>query len=86
MISLGDAVRDKVTGFMGIVVGTAHWMNGCVRHAVQGTVLKDGVPTAAQWIDDVQLELVKAGKVAVSAAAATGGPRPDPQRAKDATR
>ena len=40
---LGDLVKDKVTGFTGIVICRAVWLNGCARLTVQPQkVGKDG--------------------------------------------
>lgn len=85
MINLGDKVRDKITGFTGVVTGMTTWLNGCVRVGVQGITLKDGTPTVVEWIDDVQLQVVEAG-VAEIVPPGPAGPRRDAQRMKDPTR
>lgn len=80
MFSLGDKVKDIVTGFEGILIGKTDFLNGCTRWGVQSDTLKDGLPTEAQWFDEPQLELVEAGKVS-SGPKDTGGPMPHtPQR------
>jgi len=81
VIGLGDYVRDRVTGFKGIVTGITYFLNGCVRVAVQGEKLNAGVPTEVQWIDDVQLTAVTKSKLTVRPE--VGGDRPAVRRASD---
>lgn len=86
MIQLGDRVRDRVTGFRGIVVCMSTWLNGCVRCGVQAErVTEDGTLPDTQWIDEPQLEVIASGAVFCDVdagsplrRAAVGGPRPDP--------
>jgi len=74
-IGLGDKVKDRITGFDGIVVCRAEWLNGCVRFTVQPTKLKDGRAIDTDCFDENQLVLLKAGAYQDSAAP-SGGPRP----------
>ena len=69
MIKLGDRVKDKVTGFTGIVIARTEWLYGCVRYGIQAEELKDGKPLEAQWLDEKQLDWE---------AKTLGGPMPDP--------
>ena len=55
---LGDRVRDPITGFTGIVVVTAYFLNGCARCGVQPETLKDGLPQHEQHFDQSQLVVV----------------------------
>lgn len=76
MIRLGDIARDKVTGYEGMVVAITEWLHGCKRIGIQPTKLdKDGKPRDAMQFDELQVELVKAGKH--TPVQATGGPRPN---------
>lgn len=62
----GDELKDKVTGFRGVVVARVDWLNGCKRYCLQPTKLKDdGSRQDEVNFDEEQLELVKAAKVAV---------------------
>ena len=54
-IKLGDKVKDSITGFEGIVVARAEYLNGCVSCQVEAKELKDGVPLKAQWFDEQRL-------------------------------
>jgi len=80
-IGLGDYVRDRVTGFRGIVTGITYWLNGCIRVGIQGEKLNSGVPSETQWIDDVQLTVVTKGKIGVRPE--VGGARPSVRRSSD---
>lgn len=84
MFEFGDKVKDKVTGFEGIVMSITYYHNGCTRVAIQGLKLKeDGIPTGWEYYDIQQLELVEAGVVKGFAKMpekpkAPGGPMPAP--------
>ncbi len=56
---LGDSVKDKITGFKGIVTSIHCYLNGCRRIAVQPKELKDGKPIESQIFDEPQLDIVK---------------------------
>lgn len=83
-IELGDRVRDRITGFEGIVTGITEWLFQCRRPIVQPSSLTtDGKPTESQSFDEEQLEVIEAGAFFVPAAddlAETGGPRDTPSR------
>lgn len=83
-IKTGDLVRDTITGFQGIVVCRAEWLNGCVRATVQPKSLHEGKPVETSSFDVEQLEIVQAESP--RAVAATGGDRPTPTRAADPRR
>jgi hypothetical protein len=78
MITLGDEVKDSVTGFIGIAVARVEWLHGCIRIVVQPEGLnKDGKPFENQSFDEPQLKTTKQGKVKLGAVK-TGGPMPVP--------
>lgn len=84
--TLGDKVKDSVTGFSGIVVAKSDFLNGCTRYGVQSEQLKDGIPTEAQWFDEPQLKVVKSCVVSTGPRD-TGGPLPfTPKRTSDPRR
>jgi hypothetical protein len=58
MITLGQKVRDIVTGFTGIAIARVEYLNGCVQFCVKPPVDKDGKMESGEYIDDSQLELV----------------------------
>ena len=59
MIKLGDTVKDKITGFEGIVDAVIEYRNGCRRMAIKSKELVDGKPVDTQWFDEPDLESVK---------------------------
>ena len=71
MVNLGDRARDKITGFVGIVVGRTEWLYGCQRLALKSEELKDGKTLDAEWFDEPQVELVDAAAVRPEWAKAT---------------
>ena len=78
-ITLGNKVRDKVTGFTGIATAKVEYINKCVQFCVKPPVGKDGKMVDGEYIDIEQLEVVSKGK-SINAKA-TGGPQRDcPQR------
>ena len=73
---LGVHVRDRVTGYKGIVIGRTEWLYGCRRYTVQSQEMKDGKPVDSMSFDEDALEVLDA-KTEHSKAhkpAATGGP------------
>lgn len=84
MIKLGDRVKDKITGFEGIVVARVEHLYGCIRCSVQPEKLnKDGKPIENQYFDEPQLDLILHNATvgaAMSAQPAKHGPRQDPPR------
>ena len=78
MIKLGSKVRDKVTGFTGIVVAITQWLHGCNRVAIQSQQLKDGKPIDPVVFDELQVEEVVEKAVPVDTRKSkTGGPQND---------
>ncbi len=75
-IKLGDKVRDKITGLVGIAVCHSEWLNGCIRIVVQPQELKDGKPVDATCFDEPSLELVP-DEVPVEHTRTSGGGRDD---------
>lgn len=75
-IKLGDQVRDKISGFAGVVTAISTYLNGCNRILVTAEQTNGDGKIVDWWIDDVQLE-VRGTKYAASAKA-TGGDRPAP--------
>ena len=87
-VQLGDRVRDRITGFEGIVIGITDWLYQCRRPIVQPTRLTpEGKTIESQSFDEEQLEIIEAGVFALKpkaepapVAAPTGGPRDTPSR------
>ena len=87
MIKLGSKVRDRITGFEGIVLGRTVWITGCQTVGVKGQTLKDGLPTDVQWHDEATLDVIaeptwgpEAEPVAEKPPKPIGGPATPQQR------
>lgn len=57
---LGDEVRHKVTGFVGIVTTHATHLSGCDRVWIEPRVGEDGKSRDGQWADIDMVEIVQA--------------------------
>lgn len=83
-IELGDRVRDKITGFTGIVIGITDWIHGCRRPIVQGESLdSDGKLVPSESFDEPQLQVVSRAvltptRPGVEHGERTGGPAQTP--------
>lgn len=62
-ISLGDRVKDRISGVKGICVGYHYWLYGCERITIQPEEHKDGKPADGICVDAAQVEVVKAGVI-----------------------
>jgi len=60
MVSLGDRVKDRVSGFIGIAVSRHSYLNGCDRISVQPMANnKTGKLAESQTFDEPQLKVLK---------------------------
>jgi hypothetical protein len=57
---LGYRVRDKVTGFEGVVTSVSFALYGCVQAIVTPAAKEDKLPDS-QWFDISRLELKRVG-------------------------
>lgn len=90
-ITLGDRVKDKISGLKGIAIGATNWLYGCRRITVQPEDSKDGKPCDTFCVDEPQLEVLKSAVVVPpspkqSEPARKHGPRPDTARRQDVNR
>ena len=82
-IKLGDKVKDKISGFTGIVSCTCQYLYGCERAGVQPIKLdKEGKIQEAIYFDFPQLDVIHSG-VIKPGVPGPGGPHPAPLRNKD---
>lgn len=80
--NLGEEVKDKITGFKGIVICQSKWINGCNTYGAKSQELKDGLPQDTQYFDEPQL--ISLGTSEMTPQRTTGGPCvsvPSPNRA-----
>ncbi len=77
MVNKGDRVKDRITGFTGIVWGVTDYLEGCRRLHVMPEKLKDdgSVPDLGVF-DEPQVEVLEKGayKIRESKAKKPGGP------------
>jgi len=57
-IKLGDKVKDKITGFIGIAVCRSEFLNGCVQWSIAPKVSKDNKILEEIGIDEQSLEVI----------------------------
>jgi heat shock protein HspQ len=57
-VRLGDRVKDKVSGFEGIVMAIHQWRDGTIDATVQPEGLQNGEPIKQHVMEVAQLELV----------------------------
>ena len=74
-ITLGMKVRDKITGYTGVVVGITKWLHGCERCVVQSQEMDAGKPVDPQTFDLPQLEAIE--RIAPEPTRSPGGNRDD---------
>lgn len=77
-IKLGDKVKDKITGFVGIAVARTEYINGCVQYSVIQKVGKDNKMMEDISIDQETLEVIKPKKKKIKKSPTGGATRPAP--------
>ena len=83
----GDKVKDRISGYVGVITGRTEWLNGCVRYCVQAASLDSGKVIPSETFDEEQLELIDAcavqpwqptpQKELATSGRRPGGPRPN---------
>ena len=76
MITLGQKVKDLVSGFTGVAYGRSTFLNGCNRIGVQPQIREDGTLPQDQWFDEPQLVVVDEKPVLPPGNRKKGGPMP----------
>ncbi len=72
-IQLGDKVRCKNTGFVGIAIAKTEYLNGCIQYDVVPKVDKDNKMPDPMSIDSQSLEVISTTKKKIIKTN-TGGP------------
>jgi hypothetical protein len=78
-MELGAVVRDTISGFQGVAVCRAEWLNGCKRVTIQPQKLKEGSTIPCETFDEDQIEVIKESDRS-KYQNNTGGPYPEPVR------
>ena len=60
-LKLGEEAKDKITGFIGIIVGKASYLTGCDQYLLQPKCKKHDSKPDGQWFDDGRLEFNGSG-------------------------
>jgi hypothetical protein len=80
--SLGDKVRDTVSGFTGIVTAYTTFLHGCARVVVQPPVDKDGKLPESASFDVPQLDVLES-KTIPKGSDKDGGPDKYPMKPRE---
>ncbi len=75
MSKLGKEVKDRISGFRGIVVSETHYLQGCTRLCVQPVVKRDGTFSDSKAFDEPDLIVIGDGVSEAKPKAPRGGPR-----------
>lgn len=76
---LGMTVRDRITGFTGVVTGYCQYLTGC-NQALVVPPLKDGALQESQWLDVQRLEDTGAERIVLDNGATPGCDKAAPKR------
>lgn len=67
-------VRDKITGFSGVILGRTEYATGCIQYGICPKCLIEGKYPDWQWLDESRLELM--GTTKIAGLKSIGGPHP----------
>lgn len=79
MISLGASVKDKITGFSGVVTGRAEYLTGCTQCLVVPKIGDDGIFKDSVWFDEQRLDLTKSELFRLNNSRTPGPDKPAPK-------
>ncbi len=77
---IGRKVRDKVTGFTGMVTGRVEYLTGCNQLLVAPKVKHDGSLVDSAWFDEQRCEIVEDDRLVLDNGANPGCDREAPKR------
>jgi hypothetical protein len=77
---LGNTVKDRITGFTGVVTGYVEYLTGCNQALVVPPVAPDGAMRSAEWLDVQRLEIQPGPRVTLDNGATPGCDKPAPKR------
>lgn len=79
-IELGATMRDRITGFQGVVTGRVNYLTGCNQALIAPPLGPDGSIRCAEWFDDQRLERVDAEVIRLDNSYNTGCDKSAPKR------
>lgn len=60
----GDRVKEKITGFTGVITGTCFYLTGCNQYLITAES-KDNKNPVALWYDEGRIELLNKAEVKI---------------------
>lgn len=82
-ISLGDKVKDRVSGFEGIATGRHEYIFGCLQYSVTPAVKEQKDEAKVRAFDDGALDITERNAVQRWPTDASGTPQPSPSGGPD---
>lgn len=79
-MKIGDRVKDKISGFQGIVTGIVDYISGCKQALVAPPVDKEKKLVESQWFDVQRLEVIKENAIKLENSKTPGPDREAPKR------
>lgn len=77
---LGMKVKDRLTGFTGIVTGYVTYISGCNQCLVAPPTKKDGTLAESHWFDEQRLEVLSKQPIVLDNRASSGFDLEAPRR------
>lgn len=79
-MQIGVKVRDRITGFTGIVTGFVRYITGCNQCLVAPPVKENGEFADSHWIDVQRLEVLPGNPIVLDSGTNPGPDAPAPKR------
>ena len=80
MSLMGKTVKDKITGFKGVVTGYCQYLTGCNQALIQPPCGKDGKMPESYWVDEQRLDVQGRSIVRLDNGTTPGFDKPAPKR------
>lgn len=77
---LGRKVRDRITGFTGIVTGRVEYLTGCNQVLVSPATKDDGSLVVPEWLDEQRVETMEGERIVLDNGFNPGCDRAAPRR------
>jgi len=65
-LKLGGYAKDTITGFRGMIVGEARYLNSETEWLIQPVELYKGSPVESEWIEEGSLDPIPSHEAGVS--------------------
>ena len=65
IFELGETLKEKVTGFQGVVMARAEYLVGSINYGLLSQELQGGVPGKLEWFEENRLSKVS-GKIRIT--------------------